>query len=116
MLGFFDSSYVLTDERSKRWSFAEYRIMTERNFRLMRNRNLSTEVRDVQLEGGAWSSTTRVKSTTRFAIRATAAGNLGSLAQPGKRLGRGRATSGKWSGERLSVRRRDSIPGGCKTK
>jgi hypothetical protein len=52
VLGFFDSSYVLTDERGKRQTFVEFRKELEKTFSRVRKMNSGTVVDDVQSEAG----------------------------------------------------------------
>ena len=52
VLGFYDSSYVSTDQRGKREAYAEWRRGMEQAFPLFRHVNPKTTVKDVQLEAG----------------------------------------------------------------
>ena len=52
VFGFYDSSFVSTDEQGKSESFAEMRKRWEQEFPLFRNMSQSTTVQDVQLEAG----------------------------------------------------------------
>jgi ketosteroid isomerase-like protein len=52
VLGFYDSSYVLTDSQGKRWAFAEWRKDLEQPLAVYRHIHMNTTAEDVQLEGG----------------------------------------------------------------
>src|SRR5215475_3440775 len=52
VLGFFDSGYVLTNERGKREAFADVSKRWEREFHQLRHMNPTTTVEDVHLDAG----------------------------------------------------------------
>jgi ketosteroid isomerase-like protein len=52
VMGFYDSSFVSTDEQGKSQAFREFRKEWEQSFQLIRKLNPSTTVQDVRLEAG----------------------------------------------------------------